>query len=95
MRSQLILRVLACLAFALTLTGCIVSPRPLCSPSPAVGPCVTSCCPQTAASLCPPPARYSQSMWPYYDQSGTGRLMPDSHLREHLGLPAPLPSLPE
>ncbi len=82
MRSTLALRILTLIAFAVTLTGCCgVGP---CGPCPAGGPCVTSCCPQTAASLCPPPARYSQNMWPYFDPSGTGRLMPDSHLREHL-----------
>lgn len=90
MRSQFALRALTVLAFALTLTGCCgFGP---CVPCPAGGPCVTSCCPQTAASLCPPPARYSQPQWPYYDQQGTRRLMPDSHLREHLRIPPSPPA---
>lgn len=35
-----------------------------------------------------PPHQYAEPQWPYYDQSGTPRIMGDARLRSHLGVPA-------
>lgn len=36
----------------------------------------------------PAPQQYAEPQWPYYDQSGTPRIMGDTRLRSHLGVPA-------
>tara|TARA_R110002072_G_scaffold238769_3_gene396402 strand:- start:20799 stop:21131 length:333 start_codon:yes stop_codon:yes gene_type:complete len=36
----------------------------------------------------PAPRQYAEPQWPYYDTSGTPRIMGDTRLRSHLGVAA-------
>lgn len=53
-------------------------------------PVVSACPPhgQPHHFTCPVPRQYAEPQWPYYDPSGTPRIMGDTRLRSHLGVSA-------